>query len=92
MAFYTRTREEHWLRDKHDFGIVVILEDKSMWEVHPSDRLTTSRWLRMSTIIVEHVQKDSYPYLLKNTTEQETVRANFLGDLARHKTSEVGVA
>jgi hypothetical protein len=92
MAFYSRTREEHWLRDKHDDGIVVILEDDSMWEVHSSDRLTTSRWLRMSTIIVEHTQRESYPYLLKNTTEQETVRANFLGDLPQQKPSEAGVA
>jgi hypothetical protein len=90
MAFYTRTREEHWLRDKHDFGIVVILEDRSMWEVHPSDRLITSRWLRMSTIIVEHMQKDSYPYLLKNSTEQEIARASFLGDLPYWKSSEAG--
>jgi hypothetical protein len=92
MAFYSRTREEHWLRDKHDDGIVVILEDDSMWEVHSSDRLITSRWLRMSTIIVEHTQREGYPYLLKNTTERETVRANFLGDLAQQKPSEVGVA
>ncbi len=89
MAFYTRTREEHWLRDKHDAGIAVILDDQSMWEIHPSDRLITSRWLRMSTILVEHTQKGSYPYLLKNRTEQETARANFLGDLAHQKPSEV---
>jgi hypothetical protein len=43
MAFYSRTREEHWLRDKHDDGIVVILEDDSMWEVHSSERLIEVR-------------------------------------------------
>jgi hypothetical protein len=89
MAFYARTRQEHWLRDKHDDGLVVILEDESMWEIHPSDRPLTARWLRMSTIVVEHTQKESYSYLLKNTTEQEMALANYLGDVAPEKTSEV---
>jgi hypothetical protein len=89
VAFYTRTREEHWLRDKHEDGIAVILEDESMWEIYPSDHVITSRWLRMSTIIVEHTQKESCPYLLKNSTERETARANFLGDLPRRKPTEV---
>ena len=89
MAFYTRTRQEHWLCDKHEDGIVLLLEDESMWEVHPSDRLIVLRWLRMSTILVEHTQKDGYPYLLRNTTDKETARANYLGDASTRKTSEV---
>ena len=88
-AFYTKTRQEHWLRDKQEDGDVVILEDESLWEVQPSDRVITARWLRMSTIIVEHTQKDGYPYLLKNTTEGETARANYLGDVSSQGTSKV---
>ena len=38
MAFYTRIHEEHWLRDRLEDGRIVILEDESIWEVHPSDR------------------------------------------------------
>lgn len=83
MASYTRSREQHWVRDKDRDGIVVVLEDRSMWEVHPSDRWMTARWLRMSTIIVEHTETEGYPYLLKNATEEETSRANYLGDLAQ---------
>jgi hypothetical protein len=83
MAFYTRTHEEHWLRDKREEGRIVVLEDDSMWEVHPSDRLITQRWLRMSTINVEHTQKEGHPYLLKNSTEDESARANCLGQSAR---------
>ena len=45
MPFYTRAREEHWLRDKQEEGKIVILEDESVWEVHPSDRPVTTRWL-----------------------------------------------
>jgi hypothetical protein len=76
MAFYIRIHEEHWLRDKLEEGKIVVLEDESVWEVHPSDRLITQRWLRMSTINVEHTQKEGYPYLLKNSTEGESARAN----------------
>ena len=79
-TFYARTRDEHWLRDKQDQGL--ILEDNSLWEVHPSDRSITSRLLRGSTIwtvCVEETQTEGYPYVLRHRTEGETARANFLG-------------
>ena len=79
MTFYPRTRDEHWLRDKQDQGKGLTLEDYSIWEVHPSDRSLTSRWLSGSTICVEETQKQGYPYLLRNRTEKETARADFLG-------------
>ncbi len=90
MAFYTRIHEEHWLRDKLEEGRIVILEDESMWEIHPSDRQTTKRWLRISTINVKHIEinvkhaeKEGYPYLLSNRTEGEYARADYLRDSAR---------
>ena len=83
LAFYTRIREEHWLRDKLEEGKIVILEDESIWEVHPSDRQITKRWLRMSTITVKHTVKEGYPYLLSNSTEGEDARANYLHDSTR---------
>lgn len=85
MAFYSRIREEHWLRDRLEHGRIVVLEDESMWEVHPSDRQTTERWLRISTITVKHTQQEGYPYLLSNSTEGEDARANYLGESARGK-------
>ena len=54
MAFYTRPHEEHWLRDKLEEGRIVILEDESIWEVHPSGRgPITKRWLRISTVTMQ---------------------------------------
>ena len=47
MAFYTRTRQDHWLHDKDDQGRLVILEDESVWEIDPSDRLKAGLLLRM---------------------------------------------
>lgn len=79
IDIYTRIHEEHWLRDKMEEGRIVVLEDESIWEVHPSDRLTTRGWLRISTITVKQSQKEGYPYLLLNTTEGEQARANYVG-------------
>ena len=82
LAFYARIREEHWLRDKLEEGRFVTLEDESIWEVHPSDRQITKRWLRISTINVKRMEKEGYPYLLSNSTEGENARANYLRDSA----------
>jgi hypothetical protein len=46
MPFYSAIRQEHWLRDKRDAGASVVLEDESLWEIDPSDRSKTARWLR----------------------------------------------
>ena len=81
MRFYDRTRQEHWLLDKQDDGKKLILNDDSSWEVQPSERVTTARWLRGSTIVVEYIEKQDYPYVLRNRTEGEVARANFLGDV-----------
>lgn len=78
MALYTRTHEEHWLRDKLEEGRTLILEDESIWEVHPSDREITKRWLRISTIKVKDTEKGSHPYLFSNCTEGEDARAKYL--------------
>ncbi len=72
MAFYTRTNEEHWLRDKLEEGRTLILDDESIWEVHPSDREITQRWLRISSITVKATEKGSHPYLLSNRTRERT--------------------
>ena len=81
MTFYERTRQEHWLLDKQDDGKKLILNDDSSWEVQPPEHVTTARWLRGSTIIVEYTEKDAYPYLLRNKTEAEVAHATFLGDV-----------
>jgi hypothetical protein len=80
MTTYERVRDEHWLRDKLDDGKLLILNDDSIWQVHPSDSTITARWLRGSTINVEQSQAQSYPFVLRNQTEGESARVDFLGD------------
>ena len=94
MTIYTRAHEEHWLRDKEEEGRVVLLDDDSVWEIHPSDRPVAARWLRISTITVKSMQKqkEDYLYLLTNTTEGEAARANYLGKCMPGKTIHPEVA
>lgn len=79
MSIYKRILEEHWLRDKQAEGVALILEDDSTWEIHPSDRSITARWLRGSTIYVEDKETNGHRYVLRNHTEGEAARATFLG-------------
>lgn len=83
MMFYDRILQEHWLRDKHDEGQILILNDDSAWEIEPRDQFLARHWLRGSTIMVEYTEKQGYPYLLRNRTEGEVARANYLGDFAQ---------
>jgi hypothetical protein len=92
MLFYSAIRQEHWLRDKRDAGASVVLEDESPWEIDPSDRSKTARWLRISTVTVERTQKERYSYVLMNTMENETVRATYRGQVAHEISSELGAA
>jgi hypothetical protein len=78
MNVYTKSHKEHWLRDKDQDGTILILEDGSQWEIVPTDRRTTSRWLRISTIVVTDPKEKGH-YLLNNITEGETAQADYLG-------------
>lgn len=79
MGVYTNSHKEHWLRDKQDEGRILVLEDGSWWEVRLSDRVRTSRWLRISTIRVIDPKQGSHSYLLTNTMEGEAAQANYIG-------------
>jgi len=81
VTFYERIRQEHWLQDKQHEGKILILNDDSPWEVNPKDQFLTKLWLRGSTIMVEYTEKQDYPYVLRNRTEGEVARANFLSEV-----------
>lgn len=80
MSFYDRIRHEHWLRDKQEQGRALLLNDDSIWKVHPSDQSAAARWLRGSTITIERTEQEEHPYVLRNRTENEVARANYLGE------------
>jgi hypothetical protein len=61
----------HWIEAVLDDGRLVKLEDGSLWEVDPTDTVTTSIWLPISDIIVCGNR-------LVNEDDNETVHARRL--------------
>ncbi|MDI6854812.1 MAG: hypothetical protein QME75_14565 [Deltaproteobacteria bacterium] len=62
--------EKHWIADKSDDGSIIILEDGSVWQVDPVDRVDSMLWLPTEDIIIP----DSYDCLI-NTDNGEKVDA-----------------
>lgn len=69
----------HWVKEVADSGALVILEDGSMWDVSPLDRIYTTLWLATEDIIVLESDDPLYPYKLVNTDDKETVEVKYLG-------------
>jgi hypothetical protein len=42
----------HWIEQVLDEGHLIKLEDGSLWDVHPVDKVISSLWLPASDIIV----------------------------------------
>ena len=78
---YPATGKGHWIKKKADGGKTIILEDGSVWEIDPFDRISTVLWLVIDDITV--VESDDgtpgYDYLLINTDDKEKAHAKYLG-------------
>jgi len=77
---YLFTGGGHWVKKKIDSGNFIQLEDNSLWQVNPIDRINCSLWLHLEEITVIESQNPYYPYLLINTDEAEKVEAKLLSD------------
>lgn len=69
----------HWVSEKLDGGRYIRLEDGSLWEIAPLDRINTALWLNADQIVVTASNDVLYPYLLVNTTQGETAKAKLVG-------------
>jgi hypothetical protein len=78
VSAFSSTR--HWIKEVSDEGGVIILEDNSVWGVESIDKIDSALWLAIDdVIVVKNDDEPSYPYLLINTSEHETVHARYLG-------------
>lgn len=68
----------HWLTEKTDDGSVLILEDGSVWQVDPLDRVDTALWLPPSDLVVVETADSPASYLLVNTDDGEKATACLL--------------
>jgi hypothetical protein len=65
----------HWISGIDSEGAMIMLEDRTIWEVSPVDRINSSLWLRTSSITITEGNNPKYPYKLINTNDRETVDA-----------------
>ncbi len=75
---YIGTGSGHWIDHVSSGGKIVELEDGSVWEISPLDRIDTSLWLPVSDITVTDGDDPGYPYLLINKDDGETANAKLL--------------
>jgi hypothetical protein len=78
---YTGASAGHWIRSKANNGDMITLEDGSIWEINPIDRIDTVLWLPITNITVLKASQPvgDYQYLLVNKDDGEKALAKFLG-------------
>lgn len=71
----------HWIEKNVDSGTYIILEDGSLWQIDPIDKIDAMLWLPVSNITVIESSSGSpgYDYLLINTDDGEKAQAKYMG-------------
>ena len=73
----------HWILENIDAGSMMVLEDTSVWEIDPLDKISelTLLWLPTSeiTIVTSNSGSPGYDYLLINADDGGKPHAKFLG-------------
>lgn len=75
---YSNVGNATWITEVMAGGEVIKLQDGSLWQVAPMDRIDSSLWLPTTNITVIQGDDPSYPYKLINTEDSETVEARLL--------------
>ena len=81
MLPYYPTGSGHWIETNVDSGHFIALEDGSLWEIDPLDRVDAMLWLPISDITILESDDGSpgYNYLLVNTDDGEKAHAKPVG-------------
>jgi hypothetical protein len=71
----------HWIKKNVDRGTYIILEDGSLWQIDPVDKVYAMLWLPISNITVTKSSSGSpgFDYLLINTDDGEKAHAKYMG-------------
>jgi len=68
----------HWISKNIDSGQMIELEDGSLWEINPFNKIDCMLWLPISNITIIKNQNPYYPYTLINTDDGEKAEAKLL--------------
>jgi hypothetical protein len=85
---YPNLGDGHWVKKKMDRGRFVMLEDRSLWRIGPTDRIDSRLWLSLEEIVVTNSGNPRYPYRLVNTDSSNAVAARFVSRNNTHWISE----
>ena len=77
LTYYT-LGSGHWVSKNIESGKYIKLEDGSLWEISPLDKINTILWLILDDITVTESSNLLYPYLLVNTDDNETAEARLI--------------
>jgi len=75
---YINLGSGHWITKNIEQGKFIMLEDGSLWEVSPIDRIYSMLWLPIAEISVLETQNPFYSYTLVNTDDGEKVEAKLI--------------
>jgi hypothetical protein len=75
---YNNTGIEYRIQANYS-GSMVVLEDGSMWDVDPADKMTSELWKYSALISVTNANGGKYQYILSNSEDNKKVRANYIG-------------
>lgn len=72
----------HWVQQNIDSGTYIVLEDGSLWQLDPMEKIDAMLWLPISNITVVESSAGSigYNYLLINTDDDEKAHAKYMGN------------
>lgn len=78
---YANVGRGHWVDKNIDSGTFILLEDGSLWQIDPLERLDAMLWLTTSSVTVVESSRGSpgYDYLLINTDDGEKAHAKYMG-------------
>lgn len=73
---YAGVGQKHWVREKIDSGAYIKLEDGSLWQISPIDKINTMLWLPTDNVVVIESRNPQYPYKLVG--ERDTAEAKLV--------------
>jgi len=73
---YVDVGRKHWVSEKIGGGAFIKLEDGSMWQISPLDKINTALWLPTDNVVVVETGSVQYPYKLVG--ERDTAEAKLV--------------
>jgi hypothetical protein len=77
-GMYHNTGNEHRIETNYS-GSTIILEDGSIWDIDPLDKMISALWKYDAIITVSSNSGARYEYRLSNSEDGKVVRANYIG-------------